>query len=130
MPVNLLGFVDDVCVRDMQSGVVTKAIESKTIWEHPAAWSADGRYMLVKYDEYRESSADELRIWSATTDTLSPFVKFEQLRSLLSGYAIGRLHVAGERTRRSVRHDLSRTAANLAAHHGRRECPQLERGRA
>jgi Tol biopolymer transport system component len=47
------GILDDVCVRDMQSGVVTKAIESKAVWEHPAAWSADGRYMLVKYDEYR-----------------------------------------------------------------------------
>jgi len=69
------GILDDVCVRDMQSGTVTTAIESKTIWEHPAAWSADGRYMLVKYNEYTESSTEELRVWSATTRTLTPFVK-------------------------------------------------------
>jgi Tol biopolymer transport system component len=69
------GIVDDVCVRDMQSGVVTKAVESKTIWEHPAAWSADSRYMLMKYNDYTESSVDELRVWSATTSTLSPFIK-------------------------------------------------------
>jgi len=69
------GIVDDVCVRDMQSGVVTKAIESKTIWEHPAAWSADDRYMLVKYNEYTESSVDELRVWSATTHALTPFIQ-------------------------------------------------------
>jgi len=71
----LPGILDDVCVRDMRGGVVTKAIESKGIWEHPAAWSADGRYLLVKYDEYTQSSANELRVWSATTSTLSPFVK-------------------------------------------------------
>jgi Tol biopolymer transport system component len=69
------GILDDVCVRDMRTGVVTKAIESKGIWEHPAAWSADGRYLLVKYDEYTQTSANELRVWSATTKTLSPFIK-------------------------------------------------------
>ncbi len=69
------GILDDVCVREMRSGVVTTAIESKAIWEHPDAWSADGRYMLVKYNEYAESSANELRVWSATTKTLSPFIK-------------------------------------------------------
>ena len=30
-----------------QSGVVTTAIASKSIWEHPVAWSPDGQYMLV-----------------------------------------------------------------------------------
>jgi Tol biopolymer transport system component len=69
------GILDDVCVRDMQSGVVTKVIASNEIWEHPAAWSADGRYMLVKYDEYKESSVAELRIWSTTATTLLPFIR-------------------------------------------------------
>ena len=71
----LPGILDDVCVRDVQSGVVTKAIESKAIWEHPAAWSADGRYLLVKYDEYTESSVNELRVWSPTTNAPTPFIR-------------------------------------------------------
>ena len=69
------GILDDVCVRDMQSGVVTTAVESRTIWEHPVAWSADSQYMLVSYDDYTESSADELRVWAAKTNTLSPYIK-------------------------------------------------------
>lgn len=69
------GILDDVCVRDMQSGVVTKVVESKTIWEHPRAWSADDQYMLVAYNEYQESSVKELRVWSAKTGALSTYLK-------------------------------------------------------
>jgi len=69
------GILDDVCVRDVQSGVVTIAIESKTVWEHPIAWSADGQYMLVSYNEFTASSTEDLRVWSAKTNALSPFIK-------------------------------------------------------
>jgi len=69
------GILDDVCVRDMQSGAVTTAVESRTVWEHPVAWSADGQYLLVSYDEYTDSSRQELRVWSARAKTLSPYIK-------------------------------------------------------
>jgi Tol biopolymer transport system component len=69
------GILDDVCVRDAQSGAVTTAIESKTIWEHPVAWSADGQYLLVSYNEFTPSSTGDLRVWSAKTNTLSPYIK-------------------------------------------------------
>ena len=69
------GILDDVCVRDMRSGAVTTAVESPAIWEHPVAWSADGQYMLVAYNDYTKSSIEELRVWSAKTNTLSPYIK-------------------------------------------------------
>ncbi len=70
------GILDDVCIRDMATGTITTAIESKAIWEHPSDWSADGRYMLVRYNEYTPSSTDELRVWSLGTNTVTPFAKF------------------------------------------------------
>jgi Tol biopolymer transport system component len=69
------GMLDDVCVRDMKSGVVTKVVESKAIWEHPRDWSPDGLHMLIAYNEYLESSVRQLRVWSAKTRTLSPYVE-------------------------------------------------------
>lgn len=69
------GILDDVCIRDMQSGVVTTAVKSPAIWEHPVAWSADSQYMLVAYNEYTESSNEELRVWSAKTETVSPYLE-------------------------------------------------------
>jgi len=69
----LPGILDDVCVRDMPSGVVTTVIQSQTVWEHPVAWSFDGQHMLVAYDDYGASSKEELRVWSADTNTLSPY---------------------------------------------------------
>ena len=69
------GILDDVCVRDMRSGTVTIPIQSKAIWEHPRAWSADGQYILLAYDGYDDSSVQELRVWSATTNTVSPYIK-------------------------------------------------------
>jgi WD40 repeat protein len=74
----LPGILDDVCVRDMRSGVVTTAVQSKTTWEHPRDWSMDGQYMLVAYDEYTASSKEELRVWSARTNTLSPYLQSSQ----------------------------------------------------
>ena len=68
------GMLDDLCVRDMRTGAVTRAIESPKIWEHPIAWSSDGQYMLVKYDAYTGTSSEELRVWSVKTRTLTPFV--------------------------------------------------------
>ena len=69
------GILDDVCVRNMQTGVVSVLIESKAIWEHPAAWSPDGQSMLVLRDELTGSSTKELYVWSAKTHELSPFAK-------------------------------------------------------
>jgi hypothetical protein len=69
------GILDDVCVRDMRSGAVTIAVESPAIWEHPVAWSADGQYMLLAYNDYTKSSIEELRVWSAKTNTVSPYIK-------------------------------------------------------
>jgi Tol biopolymer transport system component len=68
------GIIDDVCVRDMQSAAVTKAIDSKTVFEHPRAWSADGEYMLVLHNAFEQSSSENLHVWSTKTNTLSPFV--------------------------------------------------------
>lgn len=58
----------------MTSGAVTTIIQSKTFFEHPVRWSADGEYLLVIFDEFTGSSTKELRSWSAKTGTLSPFV--------------------------------------------------------
>jgi eukaryotic-like serine/threonine-protein kinase len=68
------GILDDVCIRDLASGVVTTAIQSKAIWEHPVAWSPDGQSMIVAFNEFTASSREELRVWSERTKTLSPFV--------------------------------------------------------
>lgn len=70
----LPGILDDVCVKDMRTGVVTTVIQSQTVWEHPRAWSFDGQHMLVAYDDYGASSKEELRVWSADTNALSPYV--------------------------------------------------------
>jgi eukaryotic-like serine/threonine-protein kinase len=69
------GILDDVCVQDMRSGAVRRVVESRTLWEHPVAWSRDGQYLLVAYDEYTGASAEELRVWSTKRHTLDPYVK-------------------------------------------------------
>ncbi len=68
------GILDDVCVRDMGTGVVTTVVESKSIWEHPVAWSSDGQHLLVAYDDYGGPSRTELRALSFRTTTLSPYI--------------------------------------------------------
>jgi Tol biopolymer transport system component len=72
------GILDDVCVRDMRTGVVTTAVESQKTWEHPRDWSFDDQYMLVAYDSYTASSQNELRVWSAGTQELSPYILSSQ----------------------------------------------------
>jgi hypothetical protein len=67
------GISDDVCVRDMRSGVVTTVIQSKTIWEHPLDWSSDGQYMLVAYADNTEFS-QSISVWSARTGALTPYI--------------------------------------------------------
>jgi Tol biopolymer transport system component len=69
------GVSDDVCIRDTRTGAVTTIVESKTHWEHPVGWSADGQYILVNYNENTSDSRDELYVWSTKTRTLTPFVK-------------------------------------------------------
>jgi hypothetical protein len=69
------GLVDDVCVRDMQSGTVTPIIETKTFFEHPSIWSDDGEYLLFTFDEFTASSSRELHVWSAKTRTTSAYAK-------------------------------------------------------
>jgi Tol biopolymer transport system component len=69
------GILDDVCVQDMRSGAVRRVVESRTLWEHPVAWSRDGQYLLVAYDPYTGMSAEELRVWSMRAHTLAPYVK-------------------------------------------------------
>jgi Tol biopolymer transport system component len=66
--------IDDVCVQDLRTGTVTTVTDSPMIWEHPVAWSADGQFMLLAYNEYTESSKEELRVWSAKTNTLRPYL--------------------------------------------------------
>jgi Tol biopolymer transport system component len=68
------GILDDVCIRDMQTGAVTTAFDAPKTWEHPRAWSPDGQYLLVNHDAYSGSSRPELQVLSMKTKTLSPFV--------------------------------------------------------
>jgi len=68
------GIVDDVCVRNMRTGTVTTVVESKDHWEHPRAWSPDGRHLLVAYDDFEVTSQVELRIWTEATKTLTPYI--------------------------------------------------------
>lgn len=70
------GILDDICTRDMRTGTVTTVLQSKDRWEHPRAWSPDGRHILVAYDDYAQASHVELRVWSAATGKLSPYVAF------------------------------------------------------
>lgn len=39
-----LGMLDDVCMRDLGSGTVTKFVDTPKTFEHPVDWSADGQY--------------------------------------------------------------------------------------
>jgi hypothetical protein len=68
-----LGMLDDVCMRDLGSGTVTKFVDTPKTFEHPVDWSADGQYVLVSYNPFTSSSPWELRVWSARTNTVSPF---------------------------------------------------------
>ncbi len=67
------GILDDVCVRDLASGAVTKLVDSPKSFEHPVDWSADDQHILLQYIGFSPSSPSELRVWSAQTNTVSPF---------------------------------------------------------
>jgi len=58
----------------MRTGTVTTVVESKDHWEHPRAWSPDGRHLLVAYDDFEVTSQVELRIWTEATKTLTPYI--------------------------------------------------------
>ena len=68
------GVLDDVCVRDLAGGTVTKFVDTPKTFEHPVDWSADGQHVLLQYSAVTLSSPYELRVWSAQTNTVSPFV--------------------------------------------------------
>jgi Tol biopolymer transport system component len=67
------GILDDICVRNLASGAVTKYVDSPKSFEHPVDWSADGQYLLLQFAE-TTSSLWGLRAWSAQTKTVTPFV--------------------------------------------------------
>ena len=70
------GSLDDICVRDMRTGAVTTVLQSKDRWEHPRAWSPDGKHILVAYDDYAPATHVGLRVWSVATGAVSPYVAF------------------------------------------------------
>jgi Tol biopolymer transport system component len=67
------GGLDDLCVKDLRTGQITTLIESTTVWEQPRAWSSDGEYLLVNWSD-RKGSHSELRVWSITNGTLTPYI--------------------------------------------------------
>ena len=125
------GILDDVCVRDMQSGVVTTA--DRVEGDLGAPGCLVGRRPVHAGGLQRIHGVEQSR--SCASGRRRPRRCRHLSESgndgrLLSGCPIRGIHVVGERPRRSVRHDVSGTAADLAAHHRWRTCPELERGRA
>ena len=123
------GILDDVCVRDSRSGVVTTPIQSKDSWEHPLAWSPDGQYMIVAFNAFPASSREELRVWSESTKTLSPFVASGNDAAFSPDGRFVVFIFARQRPGRSVHDDVSGTAADMADHKRGRLCDELERRR-
>jgi eukaryotic-like serine/threonine-protein kinase len=66
------GQVDDVYVKDLRNGQVTAVIESPAEFEHPVAWSHDGKCLLVWVGGYTHFKG--LGVWSFASRTLKPFV--------------------------------------------------------
>jgi eukaryotic-like serine/threonine-protein kinase len=65
------GGIDDVYVKDVDTGVIQPVIETPTIGEHPVAWSHDGRSLLVfTYDDDQAY----LSSWLFASRALSRFV--------------------------------------------------------
>jgi Tol biopolymer transport system component len=93
------GILDDICVRDLATGAVTKVVDTPKSVEHPVDWSADGESVLLSYNAFTVSSPWELRVWSTRTNTVTPFattadrgrfspdVKFVAFNSLENGQA-------------------------------------------
>jgi len=66
-----LGGLDDVYVKDMSTGAIQPVIETPSILEHPAAWSHDGKSLLVfTFDD----KGTYLSSWSFASRTLTRFV--------------------------------------------------------
>lgn len=59
----------------MRTGTVVTPIQTATVWEHPVAWSRDGEYQLVAWNENPATAHAELRFWSRSKRTLTPYVK-------------------------------------------------------
>jgi Tol biopolymer transport system component len=66
------GQMDDVYVKDFRTGQVTPIIQSPAVWEHPAAWSRDGRHLLVGAVRDMQNPQGELLVWSFASRTLTP----------------------------------------------------------
>jgi Tol biopolymer transport system component len=65
------GGIDDVYVKDVDTGVIQPVIETPTQGEHPVAWSHDGQSLLVfTYDDDQAY----LSSWSFASRTLSRIV--------------------------------------------------------
>jgi Tol biopolymer transport system component len=65
------GGIDDVYIKDVDTGVIQPVIETPTLGEHPVAWSHDGRSLLVfTYDDDQAY----LSSWSFASRTLSRVV--------------------------------------------------------
>ena len=65
------GGIDDVYVKDVDTGVIQPVIETPTKGEHPVAWSHDGRSLLVfTYDDDQAY----LSSWSFASRTLARVV--------------------------------------------------------
>ena len=65
------GRLDDVYIKDLKTGTETPAIESQDHLEQPAAWSHDGRTLLVYRVVDGKTSLDA---WSFESKTLTPFL--------------------------------------------------------
>ena len=65
------GQIDDVYIKDLDTGAIQPVIETPKQGEHPVAWSHDGRSLLVfTYDDDKAS----LSSWSFASRTLTPFI--------------------------------------------------------
>jgi Tol biopolymer transport system component/predicted Ser/Thr protein kinase len=67
------GMLDDICVRDLATGAVTKIVETPTTFEHPLDWSSDSQHLLLAFNSFSLSNPMEVRVWSARTNTVTPF---------------------------------------------------------
>ena len=57
-------------IKDLRTGRIEPVIQTPTVFEHPAAWSHDGAYLLVRVMDEKGSG---LSAWSFGSRTLSRF---------------------------------------------------------
>ena len=65
------GGLDDVYIKDLGTGRIEPVIETPKTLEHPAAWSHDGKFMLVFWDD---ENGTYLSSWSFASRTLTRLV--------------------------------------------------------